>query len=125
MDTFQTIEYLVNIGHTDIGYVHTTEYISSWSERALGYRQALAQFRLPLSDDKVYRARYNGGNSYDDFCQVVASGAQLPTALVTDDDVIAVCVPHFVRAHVCKNSRRDISSRRLFAVSLTVQTAVR
>lgn len=92
MGTFQAIEYLVNMGHTDIGYVHTTEYISSWSERALGYRQALAQFRLPLSDDKVYRARYNGGNSYDDFCQVIASGAQLPTALVTDDDVIAVGV---------------------------------
>lgn len=92
MGTFQAIEYLVNMGHTDIGYVHTTEYISSWSERALGYRQALAQFRLPLSDDKVYRARYNGGNSYDDFCQVITSGAQLPTALVTDDDVIAVGV---------------------------------
>ena len=92
MGTFQAIEYLVNMGHTDIGYVHTTEYISIWSERALGYRQALAQFRLPLSDDKVYRARYNGGNSYDDFCQVIASGAQLPTALVTDDDVIAVGV---------------------------------
>ena len=92
MGTFQAIEYLVNMGHTDIGYVHTTEYISSWSERALGYRQALAQFRLPLSDDKVYRARYNGGNSDDDFCQVIASGAQLPTALVTDDDVIAVGV---------------------------------
>lgn len=100
MGTFQAIEYLVNMGHTDIGYVHTTEYISSWSERALGYRQALAQFRLPLSDDKVYRARYNGGNSYDDFCQVIASGAQLPTALVTDDDVIAVGVMHFVRAYV-------------------------
>lgn len=65
---------------------------SATRERALGYRQALAQFRLPLSDDKVYRARYNGGNSYDDFCQVIASGAQLPTALVTDDDVIAVGV---------------------------------
>lgn len=29
MGTFQAIEYLVNMGHTDIGYVHTTEYISS------------------------------------------------------------------------------------------------
>lgn len=92
MGTYQAVEYLVRMGHTDIGYVHTTEYISSWSERAYGYRQALAQFRLPLSDDKLYRARYNGGYSYEDFKQIIASGSRLPTALVTDDDVIAVGV---------------------------------
>ena len=94
MGTFQAVEHLVQMGHTDIGYVHATEYISSWSERADGFRQALHHFHFPLSDDKIYRVRYYGGSSCEDFQQVLASGAHLPTALVTDDDITAVGVMH-------------------------------
>lgn len=92
MGTYQAVEHLVNMGHTDIGYLHTTEYISSWSERAFGFRQAMMQFSLPLSDDKIFRVRYRGGKSYDDFLQILESGVPLPTAFVTDDDVTAVGV---------------------------------
>lgn len=92
MGTYQAVEYLVNMGHTDIGYLHTTEYISSWSERAFGFRQAMIQFSLPLSDDKVFRVRYRGGKSYEDFLQILESGVPLPTAFVTDDDITAVGV---------------------------------
>ena len=111
MGTFQAIEYLVNMGHTDIGYVHTTEYISSWSERALGYRQALAQFWLPLSDDKVYRARYNGGNSYDDFVRSSLRVRSSPPRWLNDSRCAAFCEGarlqkqpprYFISAAVCR-----------------------
>lgn len=92
MGTYQAVQYLVSMGHTQIGYLKSKDWISSWGERDYGFHRALAHFGLQLPEKYIFHVRYNEEASYQDFKKYLADGVALPSALVTDDDVIAIGV---------------------------------
>lgn len=92
MGTYQAIAHLVKLGHKKIGYLKCKTRISSYVERERGFRDALAAFGLELEQRYIYETRYTEEGSYQDFKACLSSGAELPTALVTDDDTIAAGV---------------------------------
>lgn len=90
MGTYQAIAHLVSMGHKSIGYLQSDVSISSFDERAAGYRSALDEFGLPPSD--VFRIPYSEAESYRAFRSILLEKPKLPTAFVSDDDTIATGV---------------------------------
>lgn len=87
--TFQAIEYLVQMGHTQIGYLQSADSISSFREREYGYQEALTYFSLSLNPDFVVKVPYTEEGSYQAFKKYLTGKPKLPTAFVSDDDTIA------------------------------------
>ncbi|MDO4345069.1 MAG: LacI family DNA-binding transcriptional regulator [Eubacteriales bacterium] len=92
MGTYQAVEYLVRLGHREIGYLKSISRISSFDEREKGYREALQSFGLELKPEYIFQVCYFEEGSHQDFRQILQKKAKLPTAFVTDDDTIAVGV---------------------------------
>lgn len=90
MGTYQAVEYLVRMGHREIGYLQSANQISSFAERNNGYRLAIQSFGLELKPEHVFQIRYTEEGSYQDFCRILQEKPELPTAFVTDDDTIAI-----------------------------------
>ncbi|MDO5147537.1 MAG: LacI family DNA-binding transcriptional regulator [Eubacteriales bacterium] len=89
MGTFQAIEYLVKMGHTDIGILHDSCNVSSWEEREAGYRYAIHHFGLTINEDHCFQVPHNEHSSYQVFREYLKKDLSLPTAFVSDDDVMA------------------------------------
>ena len=77
-------------GHQNIGYFHSSDYISSFAERKEGYISALKHFNLKLNPDYMFDVRYSEEGSYQDIHKILQTITTLPTAFVCDDDTIAV-----------------------------------
>lgn len=90
LGTFQAVQYLVQQGHKKIGYLKSSDYICSFAEREQGYREALQHFHLNLNPEYVYKIRYSEEGSFQDFAALLQKNIALPTALVCDDDTIAI-----------------------------------
>lgn len=88
MGTYQAIEYLVKMGHRDIGILHGSNYISSWEEREAGYRYAMKHFGLIVDEKHCFHVPHNELSSYQMFRELLEKGISLPTAFVSDDDVM-------------------------------------
>lgn len=89
LGTHKAVECLVRRGHRQIGYLRSDIRINSFLEREAGFRAALAAFDLGLEPRFVYDLAYGEKASYKSFLQVLKNATELPTALVTDDDLLA------------------------------------
>lgn len=90
MGTYQAIDYLVNSGHKNIGYLKSHTRISSFKERHQGYVNALIHFGLGLLPENIWTVNYTEEGSYRDIRQLLdSSSLQIPDAFVCDDDTIA------------------------------------
>lgn len=87
MGTYQAIEHLARLGHRKIGYLQSDVAVSSFIERASGYRSAAAAFGLEL--EPAIRVPYAEVGSYQTFRQILEEKPTLPSAFVCDDDTIA------------------------------------
>lgn len=87
--TLKAVKHLVDLGHTDIGYLQCKTHINSFGERATGYRNALNLYGLELSPRYRFSIGFTEEESYQDFRKILADGAELPTAFVSDTDTLA------------------------------------
>lgn len=90
LGTFQAIEYLIKMGHSQIGYLKSRTRINSFKERELGFINSLRQFGLEMDPEHIFELDYSEEGSYQDFKKILTDSTKLPTAFVTDDDTIAV-----------------------------------
>lgn len=84
---YKAIEYLVNWGHTRIGYLCSRQRIQNFDERSMGVE--LAQRDYP--DTRIERIPVNFATkkSVADIEQWIRNTKELPTALFADSDMIA------------------------------------
>ncbi len=108
LGTHQAIEYLVQQGHTSIGYLHSKDYINSFDEREHGYKNAMLRFGVKLKDEYVYMVHQAEESCFLDMNALLDSGVSLPTAFVCDDDTIAIGALRAFQAHGM-NVPEDIS----------------
>lgn len=90
LGTYQAVEYLVEQGHRQIGYLHSIDSISSFDERKNGYISAMKHFGLDLTPDSIFEVHYSEEESYQDIFRIFKDRTSLPTAFVCNDDTIAV-----------------------------------
>lgn len=92
MGTAQAIDYLVSMGHQHIGYLASNAGISSFSERAQGYRIAMAEHGLRFEAEDIVPVRFTEEDCFQDVGGYLKTHSQtvLPSAFVCDDDTVAV-----------------------------------
>lgn len=92
MGTFQAIKHLSEMGHKQIGYIKSSNRISSWEERSIGFRNAAELLGVTLPSEYIFQVRYDEEGSYQDMLEILQKQPPLPSAFVFEDDVVAAGV---------------------------------
>lgn len=88
-------QHLINIGHRRIGFVgwrDDTGFLWSAQDRLMGYRQALENAELPCDDTLVTRVLGSPQPKINEAIGDLLSLPQPPTALVAEDDSMAIYI---------------------------------
>ena len=85
---YQATRHLLSHGHRDILMLHGPQYISSVRERVAGYRQALAEFRVPLQPRLIREVSITGSGCAAVLDQLEAEGTRY-TAVFAFSDMLA------------------------------------
>lgn len=89
--TKEVTEYLLNLGHTCIGFIGGDLNLVVTVERLLGYEKALGEVGLELHDDYIIHEEFlleGGREAINELMQL----DEPPTALVVADDLMALGV---------------------------------
>ena len=85
----RAVEYLIEKGHRQIGYIRGSFRIKAFCDRELGYRQTLAEHDLPLNPEWIITVGTKTESAYEDMLAWLEEGHPLPTAFFADNDLIA------------------------------------
>lgn len=88
--TYEATKYLIEMGHTEIGYLHSSVWIKNFDERKAGFLKALSDVDLRLNKKFVFPLESTLEGAYNDMRALLQSKPSLPTALFADNDIIAV-----------------------------------
>lgn len=86
----QAITYLIQKGHTKIGYLKGRLRIYPFRARGAALRSVLAQNNLTLSSKYTVSLASSMNGSYEDMVEFLKTSPELPTAFFADNDVIAM-----------------------------------
>ncbi|GGH16455.1 LacI family DNA-binding transcriptional regulator [Paenibacillus segetis] len=87
--TVEAIEYLINLGHQEIGIIKGRMSTFSGRERFLAYENTLKKHGLPIHDHFVLSGDFLKENAYREVVRMLDSG-KLPTALFCSNDAMAI-----------------------------------
>ncbi len=88
--TFIATCYLLDKGHTRIGYLKSTVEIQNFRFREYGCRRALLAHGLSLEPDRIFRVNPTMEGAYKDLSEILAQRPELPTAFIAENDNIAL-----------------------------------
>jgi len=92
---YRATRHLVELGHSRIGYLHSSVYINNFRDRETGYMQALCAAGLAPDPACRYTLEPTMEGAYRDMCAALDLGGDallnggLPTAFFADNDIIA------------------------------------
>jgi len=86
---YTAVRYLIGMGHTEIGYLHSSVLINNFEERRRGFLKALEDHGIRENKKTVYRLGSTTEDAYADMCRLLNSNMELPTAFFADNDIIA------------------------------------
>ncbi len=86
---YKATRHLLENGHRQIGYLKSSILIQNFKERYEGYMKALS--KEGIVPDALYSVplRPSMDGAYEDMLRYLSQNAQLPTAFVADNDIIA------------------------------------
>lgn len=88
---YLAIEHFAKLGHSRIGYVHSSIDTNNFTERYYSYIDALKELNLaPYDTNLVFRAMPTLNGAYKSISTLIANGVQFPSALFCDNDTIAL-----------------------------------
>lgn len=96
---FKGVSYLHALGHTDIGYLHSTERTGAIPERERGYRAAMEQLGLPVVEKHIFMLDLFMNKVYQQMSELLDKKPSLPTALIADNDILAVGAMRALQDH--------------------------
>lgn len=91
--------YLIDRGHTRIGYLGGTVRVKSFPMRRIGLEQALGESGLSLEERFVVSAGNSLEDSYAGMSRWLDGGPELPTAFFADNDMIAMGAMRALQEH--------------------------
>jgi DNA-binding LacI/PurR family transcriptional regulator len=89
MGAAQAAGRLLECGHTDIGYLHSSVWIHNFDERRDGFLQALARAGVAFDKRRQYDLESTLEGAGRDMAALLAGKPGLPTAFFADNDLIA------------------------------------
>ena len=93
------VQYLINKGHREIGYLRGRFRIKAFTSRCAGYSRALSKNNIELNSQYIFTVSTTMDGAYKDMKEYLAKGAKMPTAFFADDDMIALgCIKAFQEA---------------------------
>lgn len=86
---YKATKFLIKNGHKQIGYLKSSVPIQNFRERYIGYRKALAEENLVHNDEHIIHLLSTMDGAYEDMKKALLNKTSLPTAFVSDNDIIA------------------------------------
>jgi len=86
---YKAVEYLTDLGHTEIGYLHSNVWIYNFEERRLRFIQHMTDRKLRLPDNYLFHLEPTIEGSYRDMKALLTTRKDIPHALFADNDIIA------------------------------------
>lgn len=83
------INYLITHGHREIGYIQSRTQINSFKDRFEAYRHMLTANQIPFREEYVAQVGYSETAACQDMETYIRCHNQLPTAFISDNDLIA------------------------------------
>jgi DNA-binding LacI/PurR family transcriptional regulator len=95
------VRYLVNMGHTEIGYLHSNTEIRNFLEREEGYLQAMRHFNTMDIDPchAIVEVGSTFESAYEDMNRYLDEDPYLPSAYFADNDIIAISCIRALKEH--------------------------
>lgn len=87
---YKAVSYLIDKGHTNIGYLRGNFRIKAFSYRSIGYRRAMIHRGLKVNPKYIVTLATTTEGAYRDMMAHLKKTKDLPTAFFADDDVIAL-----------------------------------
>jgi len=86
------VDHLVEMGHSDIGYLSSTMFTYNFFERLSGYRKAMDAHSLPVREENIIYIHSTAEKAYFDMLEHLRgiSLNSLPTAFVAGNDFLAI-----------------------------------
>lgn len=84
------MKYFYEQGHREIGYLHSSFSIRNFEQRRLGYENALEKFCLDRDSQKIFMVEPTIEGTCADVCELVKHGIKFPSAIIADNDLIAL-----------------------------------
>ncbi len=83
-------KYLIENGHTRIGYLHSAFHINNFSERKDGYYRELRRNGLEILPELEYKLTPTVDSAYSEMKEILSHNPEMPTAFFADNDIIAL-----------------------------------
>lgn len=96
--TVEAIEYLIKLGHREIGIIKGRMSTFSGRERYLAYESTMMKHGLPIQDNFVLAGDFLKESAYREVLNLLHSG-KLPTALFCSNDAMAVSAMEALMEH--------------------------
>ncbi|MCI8465467.1 MAG: LacI family transcriptional regulator [Lachnospiraceae bacterium] len=86
----KAVDYFYRLGHREIGYLHSSMNTGNFQARMYGYRNAMNRLGLPVKEEQIYSLTPSMTRSYEEMSTLFDAGTAFPSALVADNDMIAL-----------------------------------
>lgn len=83
-------EYLINAGHTEIGFLNSTFWIHNMQKRFEGYRTALAKHGLTFREEFYFKLNPTIDDGRIDMLNHLKVTRRLPSAFIASNDIVAI-----------------------------------
>ena len=87
---YHALRYLNEMGHTQIGYLHSTVQSGEIPDRMMAYRNAMQLLQLEQDPRFVYSLDPFLNLAYQQMCATLNQNPELPTAFIADNDMLAL-----------------------------------
>ncbi len=85
----KAVDYLIEHGHKDIGYLKGSFRIKAFRSRAVGYRISMNKHTLPVNKEYTVTLSTTMDGAYKDMLTYLEKKPKLPSAYFADNDMIA------------------------------------
>lgn len=87
--SYEGTKYLIDCGHTKIGYLCSSIWINNFEERKEGYLKALRDHGIEVNERFIFSLEPTLDGAYNDMLKLLDTKPELPTAFFSDNDIIA------------------------------------
>lgn len=87
---YAATEHLIKMGHTKIGYLHSSVIINNFLKRNQGYIRALNSYNIKFDESMVFNLESTIEGAYRDMAEILSKNPKMPTAFFADNDIIAL-----------------------------------
>lgn len=95
----KAVRYLIDKGHTEIGYLRGSFRINAFKTRGSGYRSAMNRAELPINKEYTVTLSTTMDGAYYDMAAWLEQKPKMPTAFFADNDMIALGAMRALQEH--------------------------